>query len=239
MSDRLTPEDDVLAAEFALRLLTQAEFDAARAREAADPAFAAAVDGWNARLMPWLDAVDPVQPEPALWPRILARIGPRSASANVVPIRRKMFGLRDAGFLLSGMAAALLLTIGLRKPDATPVSPARGSELSIATVIPEGATSPLAVVSYDRVSASLVVTPAGLKPVPGRSQELWVVPTSGAPKSLGVLDGADPRKIVLADTLAASFAGTPTIAISTEQQGGSRTGTPAGPIIATGKLRPV
>lgn len=241
MSDprALTPEDDVLAAELALRLLSEAELDQARVREAAEPAFAAAVDEWNARLMPWLDAVEPVQPDAGLWPRILAAIDPQSTSANVVKIRRKLFGWRDAGFALSGIAAALLLTVALRGPETVAPPPAaRASDLSIATVTPEGGTSALAVVSYDRASASLIVTPAGLAPRTGRSYELWVIAAAGGdPKSLGVIQGANARRIVLADDLAANFAGIPTIAISEEQPGGSRTGTPVGPVIATGKLQ--
>lgn len=232
-----SPEDDALAAEFALRLLDEAELDRARAREAADPAFAAAVGAWNARLMPLLDAIAPVDPDAALWPRIVAAIDPRSSVSNVVPIRRKLFHWRDAAFALTGIAAALLLSVGLRKPEEpAPPTAARASEVAVAAVIPEDGGAALAVVSYDRVGASLIVTPAALEPVSGRSHELWVVPASGAARSLGLLEGPGPRRIVLAEDMAASFAGTPTIAISAERSGGSRTGAPAGPVVASGKL---
>ncbi len=235
----LTPEDDILAAELALRVLGESELDQARARQVADPAFAQAVEAWDARLMPWLDAIVPVQPDPSLWPRILAVIIPQDASTNVVVMRRRFFSWRDAAFALSGIAASLLVAVGFRVTDrARPpaVTAARASDLAVAVVTPEGAGTAVAVVSYDRVGASLIVTPAALTALPGRSYELWVVPVSGTPKSLGVLEGSTTRKIVLAEDLAASFAGAPTIAISTEQRGGSRTGLPVGPIIATGKL---
>lgn len=240
MTDTLSPEDDVLAAELALRVLDGVDLDAARARESIDPTFAATVDAWHERLMPWLDAVSPVDPDPGVWTRIAGAIDRRDVASNVVVLRRKWFGWRDAGFAAAGIAAALLLSFGLRQPnEVVPVPAARASDLSIAAVVPEGGTAALAVIGYDRVSASLIVTPAALGQRPGRSHQLWVVPPSGAPVSLGLLEGTAPRRIVLADDLAASFAGVPTIAISSEQPGGSRTGAPVGPVIASGKLRRV
>lgn len=241
----LSFEHDIFAAELALRLLSEAELHEARARESSDPAFALAVEDWGLRLMPWLDAIAPVDPHPDVWTRIVGAIDPAAnpaanPTASVVPIRRKLLGWRDAGFATAGLAAALLLGVGLRNPKTVaPLPAARASDLSVAAVVPEGGTTALAVVSYDRVGASLIVTPAGLVAAPGRAYELWVVPATGAPKSLGVLDGAAPRRIVLADDLAAYFAGSPGIAISSEQPGGSRTGAPVGPIVASGKLRRV
>lgn len=248
MSDQLTPEDaltsedDVLAAELVLRLLGEAELNQARAREAADPAFAAAVAGWNARLMPWLDAIVPVGPDERVWERIVAQLPSAQVGGNVVALKRKVFSWRDAGFALAGIAASLLVMVGVRSTqDAAPVVPSasRSSDLAVAAVAPEGGAAALAVVSYDRVGASLIVTPAALAPLPVGSHELWVVPALGAPKSLGLIAPGPARRIVLADDLATAFAGEPTIAISSEQQGGSRTGLPVGPIVATGKLNRV
>lgn len=243
----LPPEDDVLAGEVALRLLDEGELDRARAREAADPIFAAAVADWDARLMPWLDGIEPVAPDADLWARIAAVLAQgrpatdgTASDGNVVALRRKVRNWRVATAGVTALAASLALVVGLRGTGEAPpaaVTPARASDLAIAAVTPEGETAALAVVSYDRVSASLIVTPAGLVPVPGRSHELWVVPATGTPKSLGVIAGRDPRRIVLADDLAAFFAGAATIAISTEQQGGSRTGLPVGPIVGSGTLR--
>lgn len=245
----LPPEDDVLAAEYALRLLDDEAVRVAQAREADDPAFAVAVADWNERLFPWLDGVAPVVPDDALWDRIQdalmqERQGEGTFSEpprdNVVALKRKVRTWRIATGALTALAASLALVVGLRFADkASPVAPpaARASDLAVAAIAPEGAVTALAVVSYDRVSASLIVTPAGLTQPTGRSHELWVVPASGAPKSLGLLDYGAPRRIVLAEDFAKFFAGEATIAISTEQQGGSRTGLPVGPIIGTGKLR--
>ncbi len=55
MTDAPRPDDDMLAAEYALGLLEGEELLAARGREASDPVFAAAVAWWQDRLAYLLD----------------------------------------------------------------------------------------------------------------------------------------------------------------------------------------
>lgn len=239
----LAPADDITAAELSLRVLNAPELDEALARQATDPAFADAVAAWDERLMPWLDAVAAVDPGPDVWPRIRDAIVPVDAGSGVLVMRRKRVSWRDAGFALAGMAAALLVTAGLRgmgEAEQPTVAVPRASDLAVAAVTPTSGTAALAVVSYDRVSASLIVTPANLARRAGRAYELWVIPAAGGnPKSLGLIEGGQARRIVLADDLAASFGGVPTIAVSEEQPGGSRTGAPVGPVVGSGKLQRV
>lgn len=274
----LPPEDDALAGELALRLLDDAELAQARARETADPAFAAAVADWDARLMPWLDAIAPVTPDPNLWERIASVLAQGRAAladpvpdGNVVALRRKVRNWRAATAGLTALAASLALFVGFREltdtprtrivtrtvpvptpvpvPVPTPVPapapvpaptppPAASRELMVAALTPDDAPT-MAVVSYDRVGQSLIVTPATLARVPGRSHELWVVPATGNPRSLGLVTPGAARRIAIADDLERLFAGEATVAISTEREGGSRSGLPAGPIVATGTLRAI
>ena len=60
------------AAEYVLGTLDAAEADAAQARIAADPGFAAAVRAWEGRLTPLTLLVTPVPPPEALWDRVQA-----------------------------------------------------------------------------------------------------------------------------------------------------------------------
>ncbi len=70
MTDTVTlNEDEVLAGELALRVLSPAEEAAARAREASDPLFAADVETWNERLARLAADIAPVTPSQGLWPR--------------------------------------------------------------------------------------------------------------------------------------------------------------------------
>jgi len=65
-----------------------------------------------------------------------------------------------------------------------------------------------------------------------RALELWAVPASGAPRSLGLISATSAtvlRRGRLLDGAAA-------LAVSLEPTGGSPTGAPTGPILFVGKL---
>ena len=112
----------------------------------------------------------------------------------------------------------------------------RGDEL---VGSPAAGHAPLVRTPEERTLGRLVVTPAALAPVVGHSHQLWLVPAEGNPHSLGLVTPGDARRIAVPAALVRTFAADATIAISAEQEGGSPTGQPAGPIVATGKLRPV
>ena len=65
-----------------------------------------------------------------------------------------------------------------------------------------------------------------------RSLELWSLPASGAPRSLGVI-AADKASVVQRGKV---LEGTDGFAVSLEQAGGSPDGKPHGPILYVGKL---
>src|SRR4029079_13514521 len=64
------PDDDTFAAEYVLGVLSAAERAEAERRIARERGFAALVDAWQARLVPWTDEIVPVQPPLDLWSRI-------------------------------------------------------------------------------------------------------------------------------------------------------------------------
>jgi anti-sigma-K factor RskA len=234
-------EDGLLAAELALRLLEGDVLREARAREAAEPAFAAEVEAWRERLAGLLAEAAPVEPDPAMWGRVSGVLALHDPRNNVFQMKRSIRFWRASAVAATALAASLLLVVGLRTGGKAPSIGQPVSEprrVLIATI--EGAdVPPLAVISVDRVDNSLIVTPAALTPVPGHSHELWIVPKTGDPRSLGLLRPGPAMRIVLADDLARSLEGGPTLAISAEKEGGSRTGLPQGPIVATGTLHAV
>lgn len=234
------PDDDLLAAELALGLLSDGAAAAARVREVRDPAFAALVGEWNERLMPLFDAVEPVEPPASLWGRISASLAPKG-SGNVIALKRRVRFWRGAAAALTAVAASLAIVVGFRAADRVRPTPPQQNVVSdtlVAAITPEDAPT-MAVISFDRAAASLIVTPAALTLVPGHSHELWVVPATGDPRSLGLVAPGAARRVVIAGDVAGLFDSEVTLAISAEQEGGSRTGKPGGPIVATGKLRRV
>jgi anti-sigma-K factor RskA len=72
---------------------------------------------------------------------------------------------------------------------------------------------------------------------PRHSHELWVIPAGGKPRSLGVMPDARQTHMQLADALAELMQEGATVAISVEPRGGSPTGSPTGPVVASGALR--
>lgn len=238
-------EDELLAAEYALRVLDAQKTLALRGREASDHAFAGLVAAWNARLAPMLDEAAPAEPDAAIWIRIAAAIALNGAGGEIVALRSKIRFWRRAATGLTGIAAALALFLATSR-NAPPAPPAPASTIDrtqVAALAPDASSgaggAALAVVSYDPAGRSLVVTPAALTPAADRDYELWVIPADGRPRSLGLLDAGPPRRISLAGDLATAFGGRPTLAVSQERKGGSRTGQPEGPVVASGKLERV
>jgi len=106
----------------------------------------------------------------------------------------------------------------------------------IAAIVPTGKGAPIAA-AYDPGSG--VVRIAGTMPIPvGRSAEVWAIRGTAAPRSLGVMPTAATATaaLVVPAGVRAAMAPDTVLAISIEPAGGSPTGLPTGPVIATGKL---
>jgi len=77
--DRIPDELHVLAGEFVLGALEEAEMRAVRRQAAVMPALARAIEAWEWRLAPLAGAVAPVRPPAELWARLEQAIGPAPA----------------------------------------------------------------------------------------------------------------------------------------------------------------
>lgn len=230
-------ESDLLAAEHALRLLTGEELLAARRRLAGEPEFAAAVAGWEDRLAPLLDGVAEVAPPPELWRRIEREI-PTGAEAggNVVELRRAVRRWRGFAGAAGAIAAALLLfaSFTLVQPErrSEVAAPAPDREMAVASLTAENGSAAVAV-AFQPASGTLVVTPTRVLAAAGRSFELWLLPPSGNPISLGLVRAGEPRRLALPAEVPARTMLQAQVAISLEPAGGSPTGLPTGPVLAT------
>ncbi|CUX79405.1 MAG: hypothetical protein HLUCCA05_14540 [Roseibaca calidilacus] len=205
-------DDDLLAAEYVLGLLGREEWRAADQRAATDGAFAARVRAWEVRLAP-LNAEFPELSAPNLLPQIEARLFPAPTR------RRNLWRWLGAGSLVGALALGLVvLSPVLRTPPAP---------LLTAELVAEDRALVLAA-RFDGTQLSLNAEgpPAG----EGQDYELWVIGADGVPSSLGLLqDGVLTRE-------AALQAGQ-VLAVSLEPAGGSTTGAPTGPVLATAELR--
>lgn len=236
MSGIETPlaEGDTLAMDFALGALDRDELRAAQLRLARDPGFRAEVEGWQAMLAPLTDEVAAVAPPPLLWDRLAAEITPAVTASRVAqPAQSSLWssvglwrGLTFGSAALAGVAALLLVA----RPAGAPVQ-----QLLVATLASPAGNAMLTA-TYDAERGAVILTPAGKNDAAGRTPELWVIEGDNPPRSLGTIEiGSPERHVIPADRLKGLKAGS-TLAISLEPKGGSPTGAPTGPIVATGKL---
>jgi len=227
---------DALAADYVSGALRGG---ARRRFESLLPAHAAlrgAVRGWEGRLMPLTGVLAPVRPSPAVWARIEARIhgGP------TVPEPSPPAGWwRQLAFWrgLSAIAGAAALSLGVMLASPGPVQPPIVVVLSAATPAPGSAAGSVLpasfVASISGDGRSMVTRPlVNVSLEANRALELWAVPTSGAPRSLGLIS-ADKATVVQRGKV---LDGTAALAVSLEPAGGSTTGAPSGPVLFVGKL---
>lgn len=244
MTDDLELGDDfdLLAGEYALGLLEGEDLFRARSLLESDDGFRARVSHWSARLAPLLDEVEAVVPPAGLWARVERSIAPSgpersaapAASSNVHVLRRRVNLWRGYAAAATALAASLAFFLVARPAD-SPVPPPAAPPL-VAMMGSEGGTARL-VASFDPDRRSLVVAPAaGVEAVPGHSHELWLIPADGKPRSMGLVAPGAPRRMAIAAPLLAEMKPEATLALSVEPTGGSPSGQPTGPVIASGKL---
>lgn len=251
MTDERTPESlgndtpDVAAAELALGLLEGDERGHALRRTLAEPRFAQEVEGWRTHLGQLFD-LWPALPAPS---GVLARVewsidGP-AAMLVPTPPRRRFFWPAAAG--LSSIAAAALLVFVVLRPieqaprpaqpgTSTPIA-AAPSTMLVASIDPVEQGAPVTAV-YDPASGALRLTATTLADA-NRSAELWVIGGDGVPHSLGLLRPSSASALTVNATNRARLAAGATLAVSLEPIGGSPTGLPTGPVVATGALSKV
>jgi anti-sigma-K factor RskA len=241
MSTRIdTPERDSIAAEQALRLLTGAEHAQARALSAADPAFAADVARWQGRLADLFEEVNSKAPPAGLWDRIArATSAPAAANENVDELGRRLKAWRAGASAMTAIAAALAIMLVVQPRSAPAPTPAAVQPRSAPMVAMLGNDDKQmkVVASWDPAARQLILAVAGDMPsAPDKSHELWVIPADGKPRSLGTMAKGKQMHMRLEDALAQLMRQGATIAISVEPPGGSPTGAPTGPVVASGSL---
>jgi anti-sigma-K factor RskA len=230
-------ERDVLAAERALGVLSPDERSQAAALEAADPSFAADVARWRGRLASLLDQIEPVEPPSQLWQRIERATGSSVDNSNVIVLRRSVARWRALGVGMSALAAAFGLVLLMQPhPSPAPVS-TQSASAPLVAMLGDSDQNMKVVASWNPAARQLVLAVAGDMPSdPRHAHELWVIPAGGKPHSLGTMAQTKQMHMRLADTLARMLQQGATIAISVEPPGGSPTGSPTGPVVASGSL---
>ena len=238
MTDALPPEDEdrALAGELALRVLPEAEERAARAREAADPAFAREVEVWNEHLAGFIAEIPSVQPSPRVWPRVEAAIDPTAANDNRAGFW-KMWALGSTGLLAASLVAVAVL---IARPTPAPVvepAPAVGVT-RVATIAMTDGGTPVVALAYDTATGRLFIAPMGQMRTGEAVPHLWLVkPNDGGVQLIGAIDGSAASQHQLNEVLASTAGQAVAVAISMEAPGHTPAADkPDGPVVAAGEL---
>ena len=224
---------DRLAAEYVAGTLRGPARRRFEALQPAHPLLRAATRAWQDRLMPLTLAVAPQKPSPEVWKRIEQRIGrataPATASAPVGWWRQLAFWRG-----LSALAGVAVLSLAVLLANPGPVQPPIVVVLSSTAPAEAGAAVPASFVASITADGRAMVTKplvnVGLQA--DKALELWSVPPSGAPRSLGLISASGATVVSKKKVLE----GTAALAVSLEPPGGSPTGAPTGPILFVGKL---
>ena len=228
--DTIDPADGgkLLAGEYVLGLLSIAERREVERRLSQEPALASEVAFWEERLGVLADAVAPVAPPQHTWSQIEAAI-PAAAAARPTSLWQSLAFWRGFGIAAATLAAAsiaALAYIGLvpapRAPLMATLSGTSGQPNFVAAVTATG--------------DNLVVVPAALLTNDPRAIELWLILPNQQPRSLGLIQPGQPIRLTIPPDLAGRLTPDAALAVSLEPPGGSPTGLPTGPVIASGKL---
>lgn len=251
---------DQLAAGYALGTLrggARRRFEAL-ARQSATVRAAALI--WQERFASMTELQASDMPSPNVWKRIenllnaetpAAVVARQSADAGLIGALRRALGLWRGAALAGGVAAAAAVVVGInlnadvrslgsqmagltQQRDQLAAELRAAPQVQYVAVLADGKSDAAMVVTFDpRAQRMVLRRVGGYQEEADKSLQLWALPPSGGPRSLGVL-GSEP---VARLTAAENVREAPALAISLEPRGGvPGEGGPTGPVLFKGAL---
>lgn len=134
-------------------------------------------------------------------------------------------------------ATALALILAAACGGALIARPAAGppaSTILVASLGPPDLMEPY-IVTFD-IGTGRLTAPGQPAPDPTKSAQLWITPEGGPAQSIALLDPSRPLRMEVPRALARKLAEGVDVTVTLEPLGGSTTGAPSGPVVATGTL---
>jgi len=180
---------------------------------------------WRQRLEPMAEFATPVTPPRRVWRQIEQRLH-LSPQGGWSLWRDSLSFWRSLGMASSALAALLVVVMAMRLFDAP--------QIAYVASLTDEKSQAVMLATADSRHGALEVRMVGNAPVPSdRDLELWAVPKSGNPRSLGLL--ADKGSVKLALTERALGSDVALLAVTLEPKGGSPDPNgPTGPVLYKG-----
>ena len=223
--------DDHLAAEYVLGVLPGNEREVLARRIATDAGFARLVEAWEARLSPLNSGYDEVEVPASVKQALDARLFGRGAPAT------PKSGLLQSLAFWRGLAVASLAAffIAIAIPLVLPVATTPGTRL-VASLAGDK-TDVRYLAAYDARSSEIGLSHLAGDRAAGHDFELWIIKGREPPVSLGVIPAGASVHLAVTPAHRDLIGSGALFAISLEPRGGSPTGKPTGPVVASGDLR--
>ena len=229
--------DELLAGEYVLGVLSLADRQRVEARIAKDRAFAAIVTRWQENLADFNEEYDEEMPPSRAYARIEARLFPRSVFARELAAAGSWW---NSLLLWRGVAfASLALLVTYASLETGWIAGTPAVRPLVADMVGSGGAAAVSLLArYDAGNGRIRLTPVAMKTADRHSLQLWLVPGGSNPAlSLGVLPETGDGSVEIPASLRPRLGEGVTFAVSVEPFGGSPTGQPTGPVIASGKAR--
>ncbi|MNE20776.1 Anti-sigma-K factor rskA [compost metagenome] len=224
-------QDEILAGEYVLGVLSIEDRRMVERRMADDAVFSQTVERWQTDMAPFNQDYDEVTPRAAVLEQLEHRLfaAPQAGQATVGNWNSMAFWRWLSLGTSVAAIAALVYASGIVSP-----SPRDGTLVAELSA-PSNAVNMLA--SYDAASGRMRIVPVAAGRAQEKSLELWLVPGQGDPYSLGILPADTGGELVIPADMRGRIGVGATLAVTLEPFGGSPTGRPTGAIVASGTAR--
>jgi anti-sigma-K factor RskA len=255
---------DMLAAEYALGTLRGGARRRLQWYAQQNVMIRRSLEEWQQRLEPMAELGPARMPSAAVWEAIEQRLGfvagrgavdldptasrPAAAAAtrpahnwfdNLAFWRGWAIGVTALAAIAVVIAVRSLLPFGAAPSGTSQTAAQQGeAEVSHVAVLNNKNAEPVMLVAWDEAHSTMTLHRLGdVQLPPDRAMQLWGIPASGHPVSLGVLPNSGNGKLPATQQRPESYGA---LAISIEPPGGSpNPDGPSGPVVFSGKLLPV
>lgn len=218
-------DDDTLAGEYALGVLSGEERRAVEARLRTDARFAALEEQWRMRLAGLAATVKPVDPDLSTWAAIEQTLFPSERRGLWHSLAFWRFLTAAAAGVAAGSLAFALIVAQPEPPRQPLVASLQATD-----------AGPSYVARIDPLDGRLFIRAVNAGGDATRVPELWLIPADGVARSLGVIERDGASQVVIPEQMRQFVSPDATLAISLEPPGGSPTGHATGPVIAIGRI---